>query len=97
MATTFTTARVALNEIAQRSHQNKQRLQTAKTTIAQADADLAAMQTAYSQIVADIDTASDADPLDTALKNLRAEKDKLVADFQALKTEAANLKTAVGA
>lgn len=96
MATTYTSARVALTEIAQRSDANRKRLDQAKATISAADADLGAMPTAYGTIVTDINAAAAAAPGDAALQALKAEKDKLVADFQALKTEAAALKTAVG-
>lgn len=88
MATTYTTAKVALDEIAQRSHANSQRLAQARAFVNTAVSDLGAMETAYETIVNDITAAAQAMPGDAAIQALKAELDKLVSDFGAVKTKA---------
>lgn len=95
MASTYTERKKALDEIAERSTQNAKRLTQAKSTIDAALADLTAMQTAYSQIVTDINSDATANPSDQAYQNMKLEKDKLVADFLATKTKANAQKTAL--
>lgn len=92
---TYTQTKTTLDEIAQRSEQNRKRLEQAKATIAAALSDLTAMQTAYSGFVSQLNTDAAANPNDDAWQLARAEKDQLIADFQALRTEADNLNTAV--
>jgi F0F1-type ATP synthase membrane subunit b/b' len=94
MATTFSTAKVALDEIAARIQQNRQRLQQAQALSAAAEADLAGMGPQYGTIVADIDAAAAAGPGNAALQSLKAEKDMLVAEFNTLKTGATGMKNA---
>jgi hypothetical protein len=97
MAVTFAEAKQALSEVAERIVQNRKRLDGAKSTISQAEADLAAMTGAYGGVVAAIDAAVVADPTDTAFVNLKAEKGKLVAEFGSEKGRATAMKNAVAA
>ena len=69
----------------------------AKAVLAQAQADLLAMQSAYSTIISDLNAAAAANPGDAAWQAAKAEKDQMVADFQALKTEIDALVTAINA
>lgn len=94
MATTYSSATSALDEIRIRIQANRSKLLQAQALAASAESDLIAMQTAYGQIVTDIDTASANAPNDVAYTNLKADKDKLVAEFNTLKTGATNMKTA---
>jgi F0F1-type ATP synthase membrane subunit b/b' len=94
--TTFSSAKVALDEIATRIQSDRQKLQQAQALAASAESDLAAMATQYATIVSDIDTYA-ANPGGTALVNLKAEKDQLVSEFNTLKTQATNMKNATAA
>jgi len=51
---------------------------------------LTALGTQYSQFVSDVDAALAASPSDPALINAKAAKDRLVAEFTALKTAVQN-------
>ena len=95
MATTFTQTKATLDEIASRSETNRKRLDQAKALIAQANSDLGAMATTYSAFVSDLNAAATANSEDLAWVAAKAEKDLMVADFQALKTTAAALLAAV--
>ena len=95
MAVTFSQASVVLDEIAARIQQNSKRLTGASSTITQAEADLTAMVSNYTAVVEAIDAAVASAPTDTAYVNLKAAKDKLVAEFQALKAVATDMKTAL--
>lgn len=97
MATSFSTAKTSLDQIADRIQSNRRKLQQAQAWAAEAEADLTAMPAAYGTVIADIDAAVVAAPGDTALVNLKAEKDKLVAEFNALKPAATSMKNATAA
>lgn len=92
---TYTQTKATLDEIAQRSEQNRKRLDQARATIAAALSDLTAMQTAYSAFVTQLNTDAAANPDDQAWQLAKAEKDQLVTDFQALRIEANSLNTAI--
>lgn len=96
MALTYTEIKTALDEIAQRSTQNSKRVSQARATLQQAQADLVAMQTAYATVVSGLNAAATANPSNAAWQAAKAEKDQLVADFQALKATVDALVTAVG-
>jgi hypothetical protein len=95
MATTYSTAKVALDEIAQRIQSNRQRLQQAKALAATAEGDLAAMPAQYGGVIADINAINAGN--NAALQTLKAEKDQLVAEFTALQATATSMKTATAA
>ena len=97
MAATFSEAQVALDEIAARIQANSKRLTGASSTITQAEADLTAMASNYTAVVAAIEAAVTGNPDDVAYVNLKAAKDKLVAEFQALKADATAMKNALAA
>jgi|CXWL01.1.fsa_nt_gi chromosome segregation ATPase len=94
MTTTYSERKVALDEIAARIRANDKRLREARNQLAAAEADLTNMQTAYAAIVQDINADAAANLTDGAHQAQKADKDKLVAECQALKTRAANLKAA---
>ncbi len=91
----FTETKATLDDIAARSEANRKRLESAIQLIATAEADLAAMPTVYGAFVTQLNTDAAANPNDAAWTNAKAEKDQIVADFQALKTRATALATAV--
>lgn len=95
MATTYGDRKVALDEIAGRIQTNRKRLQQARQLVAAAESDLSAMTTAYSEIVTDIDSDATANPGDEAHQLQKNEKDKLVAEFNALETKATDTKNAI--
>lgn len=94
MATTYSERKVALDEIAVRIRSNDKRLKDARSQIATAEADLTAMATIYAAIVTDIDASATDNPSDTAYQLQKVEKDKMVSEFNTLKTRSTALKTA---
>lgn len=94
MALTYTQAKATLDEIADRSERNRQLLERARNLIAQAETDLSNMPTEYGPFVTELNAAASAAPGDAAWQGAKAEKDHMVADFQALRTRATSLKTA---
>ena len=92
---TYTETKATLDDIAARSENNRKRIESAKSALAQAEADLNGMAAAYSGFVAQLDTDAAANPNDDAWQTALAEKNQMVADFQALKTRATNLVNAV--
>lgn len=94
MATTYTQAKATLDEIASRSESNRKRLEQARALIVAAESDLNAMATAYGAFVTDLDAAAAANPSDAAWQAAKAEKDLMVADFNAIRSRATSLKTA---
>ena len=95
MPSGYSERKVALDEIAVRIRANAKRLTQARQTVATAEADLTAMTTDYAGIVADINADALANPNDEAFQLQKVEKDKLVAEFQALMTKATNVKDAI--
>jgi hypothetical protein len=95
VASTYSERKAALDEIAVRIRANVKRLQDCRAQAATAESDLTAMQTAYTSIVQDINADATANPTDQAYQLQKVEKDKLVAEFNALKTRATAIKTAI--
>jgi len=93
--TTFTETKATLDDIANRSEANRKRIEQAKAQIATAEADLLAMQLAYSAFSTQLNTDAAAEPADAAWQAALAEKDQMVSDFLALKTRATSAKAAL--
>lgn len=91
---TYTETKATLDDIATRSESNRKRLEQARTLIAQADADLAAMPGVYSGFASQLDADAAANSGDAAWQTALAEKDAMVADFQALRSRATALLAA---
>lgn len=94
MASTFSQIKTALDEIAQRINNNRNRLNQAGAAITTAESDLDAMTATYSTIISDLTTAATNNPNDAAIKAAKAEADLLVAEFAALKSTATAKKNA---
>lgn len=92
---TFTETKATLDDISSRSESNRKRLEQAKSLIDAATGDLLAMQSAYSGFVSQLNTDAAANTTDEAWINAKAEKDQIVSDFQALKSRADTLVSAV--
>ena len=95
MALTFTQAKATLDEIAQRSERNRKGLQSGRDTIARHGGDLTQMEADYGAVVTEINQIAAANPGDAAWQAAKAEQDKLVADFNVLKTRSVAMLTAV--
>lgn len=95
MAVTFTQAKNTLDAIAARSDRNRRRVAQARTLLNEAASDLAAMPAAYSGFVSDLNAAAAANPSDEAWQHALSEKNHMVADFQALRTEVDALVAAI--
>ncbi len=70
-------------------------LTTAKGAFAGVAANLGVMQTTYADWATEVNTLATANPNDDAIKALKAERDLLVSEFAASKTEAETLDTTV--
>ena len=92
---TFSEMKTALNEISERITRDRKRLVQCEASAIAAETDLTSMGTEYSGIVGDINQFLTNNPNDEAAKTLKAEKDLLVTEFQALKTAATSMKTAI--
>lgn len=92
---TYTETKAILDEIATRSEANRKRIEQAKAQISTALADLTAMGSAYSGFATQLNTDAAANPGDGAWQNALAEKDQMLVDFQALKTRATDIDTAI--
>lgn len=95
MALTFTQAKATLDEIAQRSERNRKGLQAGRDTIARHGGDLTQMEADYTAAVQDINATAAANPTDETWQAVKREQDKMVADFNALKTKSVAMLTAV--
>jgi len=92
---TYTTTKVGLDEISQRSEQNRKKLEQAKALINSAISDLTAMGTTYADFVSQLNIDAAANSGDAAWEAALAEKNELQADFQAEKSRAVIMQTAV--
>lgn len=97
MALNYSDCDAALREIADQNVANKNRLASAKATVVTADTELGGMASKYGTVITTINTAAAANPGNAAYQAMKAKADQLVADYQALKAEAAALRTAIGA
>ena len=95
MTITFTQSKVTLDDIGSMSEANRKRLEHAKNLINQAVTDLTSMGATYSSFVTEVTAAAAINPSDAAWQTAKAELDQMVTDFQALKSTAQSLKTAV--
>jgi hypothetical protein len=97
MATTYSQAIDAKNNISNTIIGVRNNLVQAKTLIDQGQAVLAGMPAAYSARITDINAAADAAPSNVGLQTLKADMAALTAEFQALNTKATSMKNAVAA
>src|SRR5688500_3995956 len=97
MATTFSSAKSGLDDISRRVQGHRTQLSQIKSLATGAAAELATMAQQYAQLLTDIDAALASAPTNDALKVLKAEKDLLVGEFNALLAKANQFKTAVDA
>lgn len=75
------------------THQNN--LEAAKNSFAQVSSGLTTMQSAYTAWAQEVNALVAANPSDAAVLALKADKDRMVAEFAATKTRADSLTTAV--
>jgi len=92
---TYTEVKQALDEIAERTVRNQQRTTQATDLLVQVQTDLQTMTTAYTTLISELNAEALANPDDMAWQTAKAEKDRLVADFQAFKTTVDALVTAI--
>lgn len=95
MALTYTQSKAILDDIAQRSEQNRKTLEQARELISQAGADLSFMASYYGPFVAELDLEALNNPDNSAWQNAKAEKDQMVVDFNNISTRATALLAAV--
>jgi hypothetical protein len=97
MAATFSQIKSGLDAISRRIVDNRTKVQQAKAMLASAQADLMQMGIDYGSLVTDIGAALTASPNDVAVQNAKAQADRLVAEFNALKTICTNAQNAITA
>lgn len=97
MPITYSESKTSLDEIAARIARNRSRIGQARSLLTTARSDTGAMPADYGGVATDINAAAAANPGNEAWQMALAEKNLLVADFQALKTELDALVTALGA
>lgn len=93
MAIDYTEVKSTLDEIANKSVAARNRLERARAQLAQAEQELAAMASQYSSFVQELDAAAQGNT-NSVWGRAKAEKDEMVADFNALQTRAQNLLAA---
>ena len=91
---TFSVKKAALDDIAVRIKSNQARVTNGLDSLATAVSDLTSLQSQYTAIVSEIDADLAANPDDDAYKVMKSEKDKLVAEFLALKAVATSKSSA---
>ena len=95
MALTYTQAKASLDTIAQESEKARTDLELLQDNLAMIISRLDNLENNYTVLVTDIDTVAVNNPADTIWQNVKLEKDKLVTDFMAIRSTAANIQTAI--
>ena len=93
MATSFNDAKTTLDDLSQIILGQKRQLQKAKAMITDSVNTLSGLPTTYGSIITYINTQAAANPSDPAWQNTKAEKDLIVAAYQALNTTATAMQT----
>ena len=83
---TFSDMKYALDEISRKNARGRQLIEAAHTDLVRVQSDLGAMTAEYTAIIGEINQAAIDNPSDVAYQMAKSEKDKLVANFQSLKT-----------
>ena len=96
MTITFTESKAVLDEMAAKINMASNRMAQAKALAVQADNELGSLPTSYAAFITDLNSLAVANPGDAAIQAQKAQKDRMVADFQDLKVLSATLRTAVG-
>lgn len=92
---TFTTTKVTLDEIAGKTANFENRVNNLLTLATALETQLLQMQTDYSPFSTELDADAAANAGDAAWDAAKAEKDKLQAEFVALKNRASAIVTAI--
>lgn len=91
---TFSEMKYGLDEIARKTNRARDFVFAARKELTRAQSDLGAMLADYNGLVAEINAVATNNPEDAIYQHVKLEKDKLVADFQELKTYVDDLITA---
>ncbi len=94
---TFSEIKAKMDEIARANHNCANDLRRALVIIAATCTTLGGMPTKYAGFVSEVDQEAVANPGNEAFSVAQAEKDELVADFQALRIQAEDARTALEA
>ena len=92
---TYTETKSILDEIANRTRKNGQRLQQARDLLQLSLDDLNNMASGYAGFSTQLNTDAAANPGDAAWQTALAEKDEMVSDFQEIRTRAIALLAAI--
>lgn len=84
MAITYTQAKSTLDEIAEKSERARIHSETARNLLVRAEQELSAMSSQYASFVTELDAIANAGSGEAWL-TAKAEKDEMVADFNALR------------
>ena len=83
---TFSDMKYALDEISRKNARGRELINAARTGLVRVQSDLGSMTAEYTAIISEINQAAIDNPEDIAYQTAKSEKDKLVANFQSLKT-----------
>ena len=95
MAMTYTQLSSISARVRQQLAQNQDQIDASKAAFAQVSASLTGMESTYGTWATEVDTIATANPSDAAITALKADKDRMVAEFNSTKTRANSLTTAV--
>lgn len=95
MALSYTQTKSTLDLIADQSENARESLVNLTAELNNTISVLNDLETNYTTFVAEVDTTATANSGDPLWQNIKAEKDKIVADFIAVRTTANNMLTAL--
>lgn len=95
MALTYTQTKSTLDLIADQSEKSRQSLQNLISELEMVIDILQNLETTYTAFVNEVDTVALANPTDSVWQHTKAEKDKIVQDFIAVRDTANNMLVAL--
>lgn len=97
MAYTYAQLRTISQRVLTDLARNQDNLDAGKALFASVETSLTQMGSQYADWATQVDALATANPADEAVLSLKADKDRMVSEFNASKTRATNLKNAVAA
>lgn len=95
MAYTYAQLRTISQRVLTELARNQDQLDSAKAQFSAVETSLNQMGTQYAEWATQVDALASANPNDEAVKALKADKDRMVSEFNGSRTRAAALKNAV--
>lgn len=92
---TYTELRNAVDEAAEGTTSQTERLRRSRSFVQDIEYNLQALQEDFGPLFAEINSKADANPTDEQWQSLKGEKGKIQSDFLSLKSKAADIGTAI--